>query len=466
LEEGRSLLALGRFEEAARALAATVAADPSVVDAHLQFGHALLALGRPLEAQAAFSAARQLAPKRAEAHDGLGIALHHAGFTAAATESLRAALDCDPTSDSAALNLGKVLLEVGELEEAVSWIEHALELNPRNGSAYLALVTFRLDRIDAQRVKAMAELADDPTSLPLLERIDLHFALGMAYEREGRLDAAFEHFRIGNALKRAIVPYDEAATLNLMTVTEQAFSSELFEHLRGCGEPSTRPLFIFGMPRSGTTLVEQLLAAHPQVVAGGELGIFGPVTKDVWSSMRAASLDELRGEFRQLGAAYLRASDALAGDAVRLLDTTLDNVQLAPLIAITLPNARMIHVVRDPLDTCFSCFATPFGGSQVPFSYDLGELGRYHATYARMMERWHEFVRPDRLLRVQYEQLVDDFETEARRIVTFCGLAWNDACRTASNFHLRQPLYRTAIGRGQRFRRYLGPLIEALTSAR
>jgi hypothetical protein len=183
-------------------------------------------------------------------------------------------------------------------------------------------------------------------------------------------------------------------------------------------------------------------------------------------------LAELRTEIRRIGECYLRDTDELAGTAVRLIDKSLDNFQVAPLLHVTLPNARMIHVQRNALDTCFSCFATLFRGRTLPFTYDLGELGRYYRSYAHLMERWLAFVPPDRLLTVSYERLVDHFEEEARRIVAFCGLAWDPAClafhtvrrpvRTASVLQVRRPLYRDSLGRAERFLAHLEPLTDAI----
>jgi hypothetical protein len=208
------------------------------------------------------------------------------------------------------------------------------------------------------------------------------------------------------------------------------------------------------------------------VSAAGEIGVLGPIVREMWPAMTASSIAELRAQVRLIGERYLRETGRFVERGTRLTDKTLEHVQLLPLIHVTLPNARIVHVNRDDLDTCFSCFATHFADHKVPFAYDLRELGTYYAQNVALMQRWRRFVSPERLLDVDYERLVGDFETEARRIVEFCGLPWDPSClafhearrpvRTASNLQVRQPLYRSALGRAQPFIPHLGPLIAAL----
>lgn len=444
---------------------------PQQAERHRNRGRDLIARGRLDDAVVALQHAIAISPNDPEALDALGVAYNHLGLADEAIASFRSALACDPSFANAACNLGEALIESGEIDEGTRFIERAIELNSADARAYLALMYASRGRVGRRHLETMLAIVQAGDALPHHQRVTLHFALGLALEREGRVDEAFRHLLAGNSLKRADVAYDEAAALEFLRSTEAAFTNPVLAELRDCGDPSERPVFIVGMPRSGSTLVEQILAAHPDVAAGGELNVLPQVVREVWPTMQASSTAELRSEIRGLGERYLRATDELAGNAARLTDKRLDSFQLAPLINLALPKARMIHVQRDRLDTCFSCFATAFVGSEIPFSYDLGELGRYYAAYDRMMERWHALVPPDRLFEVRYERLVADFEGEARRIVAFCGLPWDAAClefyqarrsvRTASKFQVRQPLYADAVGRAQRFSSHLGPLLEA-----
>ena len=408
----------------------------------------------------------------AVAHNERGVALLDSAHSDEAVAAFRLALAIDTTLASAAYNLGRALLEAGDLNEARTWLERAIEIEPANGSFYLPLIHGGFAQMQPGHVEAVVRLSAQLDSLPHAQRVDLHFALGYLYERRGRIADAFEHLRAGNALRRAHIVYDESAEGSFRHSIQEAFGNPVMESARGCGDRSERPVFIFGMPRSGSTLVEQVLAAHPQVDAAGEISVLGSIVRESASAMAPATVAELRAAIRGIGDRYLRATDVLVASGTRLTDKTLYNTHFAPLISVMLPNARMIHVRRDALDTCFSCFGTTFAHSQVPFSYDLGELGRYYRAYAGMMARWSALIPADRLLEVTYERFVGNFESEARRVVAFCGLEWDPAClnfhavrrpvRTASNVQVRRPLYSDSIGRARSFRPQLAPLIEAM----
>jgi hypothetical protein len=248
---------------------------------------------------------------------------------------------------------------------------------------------------------------------------------------------------------------------------------------RELGDPSTVPAFIVGMPRSGTTLVEQTLASHQAIFGAGERSELsqaierlngerfgaGPFPEAVWT---------MTGEkFRKMGAEYVAALHPLAPNAARITDKMPGNFLYLGLIRLILPNARIIHVRRDPVDTCLSCFSKLFKGEQA-FSYDLAELGRYHRSYQRLMAHWRSVLPEDAMLEVEYEALVRDFDTQARRIVAHCGLQWDPAClefyktsrpvHTASMVQVRQPIYHSSVGRWRPDPALLQPLLEALAT--
>ncbi len=468
-EQGDPLTAVDLFER-------SLQLDDASPSTHSRLGNLLLRLQRYDEARARFETGLARNADSAELLDGLGVALGLLGRSEEAVALHRRALICDAAYANAASNLGKSLLETGDVDEAMQWLDRAIALEPGNGSFYLPLVTGGSKGIRPAHVEAMKRLGSAIESLPLAERIDLHFALANVFEREGDAEHAFQHLLAGNAQKRAGIQYDEPRALAYVRSLETAFANPLLEELRGCGDPSERPIFIVGMPRSGSTLVEQLLAAHPAVSAAGEIGILGAIVREAWPAISASTIEQFRAQVRGIGERYLRETAGLLERGTRLTDKTLEHIQLLPLIHVMLPNARIIHIRRDDLDTCFSCFATCFAGQKVPFAYDLRELGAYYAQNTAMIERWRGFVPPERLLEVGYEELVSDFEAQARRIVEFCGLPWDPACltffaarrpvRTASNLQVRQPLYRSAVGRAQPFIPYLEPLIAALGQPR
>ena len=326
---------------------------------------------------------------------------------------------------------------------------------------------------EGDRHVALAEvLARDMASLPDEDQTHLHFALGRIYGDLGQYQQSFRHLVEGNALKRKQLAYDEAAVLARFDVTRSLFSAEVMEERAGLGDPSDAPVFILGMPRSGTTLVEQILASHPEVHGAGELGDF---------EIAVASLGDADGtppdvggeELRAIGARYVERVRALAPAARRITDKMPGNFRFAGLIHLALPNARIIHTSRDPVDTCLSCFSILFGGDQ-PYSYDLGELGRYYRAYASLMAHWRAVLPKGFMLEVRYEALVADFEPQARRIVAHCGLAWDNSCldfhtaarpvRTASSAQVRRPIYQSSVGRSRPYAGMLRPLLATLGS--
>jgi hypothetical protein len=334
----------------------------------------------------------------------------------------------------------------------------------------------------------MAALALDLSSLTPTEQIQLHFAFSKALSDVGEYDKSFDHLRRGNSLRRSQTFYDEVATLALFDRIRDVFTPQLMREKQGRGHPSDVPVFIVGMPRSGSTLVEQILASHPAVFGAGERDDFRSALRrsgaDSAASPFPESVRRLSGaQLSALGKSYLDQIEMVAASAMaprigkkvtmpeRITDKTLMHFTLLGLIRLTLPNAHIIHIRRNPIDTCLSCYSKLFD-DDLPFTYDLGELGRYYRGYRQLMEYWGS-VLPERwVLEVQYEALVQDFEVQARRIVAHCGIAWNDACldfhqtqraiRTASATQVRQPIYSSSIKRQRPNETLLSPLLIGL----
>jgi Sulfotransferase family len=293
----------------------------------------------------------------------------------------------------------------------------------------------------------------------------------------GKPENAFGQLLAGNALKRRQLTYNEAKALGAMNHAQAVFTSEYIRTRPNTGNPSSVPVFIVGMPRSGSTLVEQILASHSQVFGGGELRHFrraveGIRTERGGSTLVSAMTD---GDFRDLGARYLAEIERLAPGAARITDKMPGNFNLAGLIHLALPNASIIHTVRDPVDTCISCFSKLFGEGELTYTYDLAELGRYYRHYQALMAHWHHVLPPGRILDVHYEDVVADLEGQARRIIAHCGLEWDAHClafhrterpvRTASATQVRQPIYNSAIGRWRVHKPLIGALLAGLCIA-
>jgi hypothetical protein len=249
------------------------------------------------------------------------------------------------------------------------------------------------------------------------------------------------------------------------------FAAEMLRDKSCLGDPSAAPIFIVGMPRSGTTLIEQILASHPKVFGAGELREMANLAGHIGAAFPEAMPGLSGEELRRIGEQYVRSVTRLAPSAERITDKMPGNFSLAGLIHLALPNARIIHACRDARDTAFSCFSLLFSGT-LEFTYDLAELGRYYRAYLKLMGHWREVLPEGIMLEVQYEDVVGDLENQARRIIAHCGLEWDDAClsfyktersvRTASATQVRQPIYQSSIGRWRLHEEELGPLLREL----
>jgi len=473
---GAALMELGRHEEALVCLRKIIALDPRQPEPHNNLGLTLLQLGRSEAAMSAFEKALALKPDFVEALNNLGNTLGELERWEEAVRYFERALALEPGFADARYNLGKTLAELGRLEEARAAYEHAIVLTPKRPDIHISLSNIKRFQEGDPEIAAMEVLAQNEASLLEEERIDLHFAMAKAYDDLHWHALAFEHMKKGNVLKRASIAYDEKHELDRLAARAAVFTRDMIETRRGGGDPSELPVFILGMPRSGTSLVEQVLASHPRAFGAGELPFLSERSgtgKTEWESPeRVATLSD--EDLQQFGSRCVARLRSLAPQADRITDKMPGNFQHIGLIYLTLPQARIIHVRRDPRDTCLSCYSWLFE-SGLEFTYDLGELGRYYRAYEAMMAHWRAVLPEGAMLEVQYEALVGNFEEEARRILEHCGLEWDERClefhktkrrvRTASAVQVRQPLYKSSIGRWQPYKEQLRPLLDALGMA-
>ncbi len=319
---------------------------------------------------------------------------------------------------------------------------------------------------------ALKAIARDADHLAFQDRIELDFALGQALDEAGDPAEAFRFLAEGNALRRAQIGYDEAAALAELDAIEAAFTPELLAARAGRGDPTELPVFVVGMPRSGTTLIEQILASRPGVFAAGETAALpDALTAEPRLKFPRGLAKAPAKALDGIGARYAARLRAAAPDARRIVDKRPDNFRLIGLIRLVLPGARIVVARRDARDTCVSCFSKLFGPG-APYSFDLAELGRYHRAYDRLMAHWRALLPDGGMLEIDYEALVRDPETEGRRLLAFCGLEAGPGrleahraerrIRTASALQARQPIQTGAVGRWRRFEPFLGPLLEAL----
>jgi tetratricopeptide (TPR) repeat protein len=478
---GNALKHLGRLADAVIRYQHAITLNPAYAEAHGNLGNVLLDQGRFADAVARYECAIALRPELSELHYNLGNALEAQDKLAEAVTHYQRAIALRPGVAEVHNNLGNVLRDLGQLQDAQRAYETAIELAPRTGRFYRHLFETRRTVAADPHLAAMETLARDMPSLPVPEQIELHFALGKVHADLGEYSRAFSHFIEGNALRRRELVYDETETIGLMERIRAVFTPELMHEKRGLGDPAPEPVFIIGMPRSGTTLVEQILAGHPQVLAVGESREMQVAVAGLETDNSGPAFPEivpaLTGEaLRRSGGSYVDAVSPPGPETRlipggRIIDKMPGNFHFAGLIHLALPNARIIHVRRDPIDTCLSCFTQLFRVGQ-HHSYDQQELGRYYRAYDALMAHWDRVLPTGIMLEVRYEDVVADVEREARRIVAHCGLEWDSRCldfhaalrpvRTASAVQVRQPVYATSVGRWRSYGALLSPLIGAL----
>jgi tetratricopeptide (TPR) repeat protein len=442
IKRGEILSRLGRWEEALESLSRGSRLDPANEIALILRGDALKELGRFEEAAKCFRDASRIKPDYADAYDRLGL----------------------------------VLVDIGRFDEARRAHQQAVRLAPAKPGFYYNLLEVAASSDRDAISRSLLQLETDRNSLSINDQMILRFALGKSFKSHGDYRTAFQHFRKGNALKRAQTAYDEKATLADLENIVRLFTAKRLANHAGGGNPSDAPIFIVGMPRSGSTLIEQILASHPDVAAAGETRAFEEAAIEIGGPGLGALLDhldddeEFQRQIRRLGDVYLQRL-ARFGRARRVVNKMPDNFRMAGLIRLALPNAKIIHSKRNPIDTCVSCYESLFTET-IPYVYDLSELGRYYQRYSMLMDHWRSTLPADVFLEVTYEDLIADSETQMRRIVEHCGLSWHPRClefyknprpiRTASAIQVRRPLYTDAIKRWAPIGAELGPLVAAL----
>ena len=407
-------------------------------------------------------------------------ALHLSGLIAAdrqdsarARKLISKALELRPENGVIHNNMAGTLARLGDMELAETHYREAVHLLPKYVEALFNLsgiVKFTSD--DPLFEQAAALLSAGGWSDKDL--CFLHFALGKMFDDIGDHDRAFAHYLQGNAAKGAY--FSPQYQHGFVKAQIKAFPATLIKKLKGLGTESDLPVFVVGMPRSGTTLVEQILASHPQVHGAGELPDIGTIASTIpkhlpdGASYPAGISKAPEGLLKGFGESYLKRVRELAPDAKRIVDKMPVNFNHLGLIATMFPNAQIIHCRRDALDTCLSCYFQNFANGQ-NYAFDLVHLGLYYRWYERLMAHWNR-VLPGRIFEVSYEELVAKPKKVAPALVGHCGLEWDPACiefhkserpiKTASRWQVRQPLYKTSIKRAKPYKKHLAPLIEIL----
>jgi tetratricopeptide (TPR) repeat protein len=455
----------GRLEEARLAFQQATQCEPNNFSAHSHLAAALADLQRLEEATNALDRAEILSPNSASVHEVRGLIQLRSGRGALAVDSFRRAIEIAPESASGWINLGHALRQTGRFTEAAECFRQILARQPGAVQAY-SLMSGVGATADAGEIDRLTARVDDPKT-PIRDRAVLGFVLGKILDDADRFDEAFSRYARANSLvlqmrHAAGERYDGDEFARRVDDSIAMFTPSFFSCPRDWAEPSELPVFIVGMPRSGTSLVEQIAASHPDVFGAGELRDIGNIASSLsFTQFEPGSINEAAG--KQLDRLRL-----LGGSALRVIDKMPANVEHLGLIATLFPSARVIFCRRDPRDTCLSCFFQQFEAGNL-YSFDLIHCGRHHAQTDRFIAHWLK-VLPLRMLQVQYEDLVADLEGQSRRIINFLDLPWNPACldfhrtertvQTASDWQVRQPIYTRSVGRWRNYERHLGPLIE------
>jgi tetratricopeptide (TPR) repeat protein len=467
-----TLTRLGELDEALRVIEPLIAERPRFADAYLvranirsfrqEFGLAL----------ADYERALALRPNSVDALIGRGAALNQINRLPEALACFDQAIALGGDGEARGLAArGAALAEAGETEEARQALRRATEGGANSGGAWQSFVDLvKFEAGDPAFAAMEARLAEVELRLPG-EAQSLHFALAKAYLDVGDSARAFAHLDAGARMKRAQFAYSADANRARNAAIAAAFSAETFERFAGAGSRARAPIFVVGMPRSGTTLIEQILASHPAIHGAGELHALPHIAAEIGGlpdGLGALTADDLAG----LGDDYLTRAGAPPAGKTRVVDKLPGNFVYLGLIRLILPEAQIIHVRRDAIDTCLSCYSKNFRGPNLPYTNDQTELGLFYRDYDKLMAHWRTSLPATHFLEVDYEAVVDDLEGQARRMIAFLGLAWDSAClefhrtkrpvRTASLNQVRKPIYRASVGRWRAHAAFLGPLIKAL----
>jgi tetratricopeptide (TPR) repeat protein len=464
---GAALFKLGRYPEAEEILRRTVRMHPNFAGANSNLGNLLRCRGgHAAESEIWLRCAIKLNPKLLDARNNLGLTLAFLGRLTEAKAQFKKVLKIAPQNADALFGMGHVAAIEGSFRVAESMLKRALEVNPKLPSAIAAMASLRkMTPADKAWLDAAEQIASSRISP--LEEADVRFAIAKYYDDVEDYKKAFQNYQRANELqKAAAADYDRDARKALVEDLMRAYTRETLAHIEPPASDSSKPVFVVGMPRSGTSLVEQIIASHPDAKGAGELGFWSNEIQERETVTRRGLLDE--SVRKTLAGDYLRALVARSGDALRIVDKALNSDHLGVIHSV-FPNARFIYVQRDPIDTCLSCYFQKFS-TDLEFAMDLSDLAHYYREHRRLMEHWRAVLPQGAILDVPYAELVVDQEGWTRKILDFLDLEWSESCldfqkthrpvATASYWQVRQPIYKDSVARWRKYEKFIGPLLE------
>ncbi len=450
--------------------------SPSQIPLWILLGMLLHESDRPEEAIACYQRVVDIEPGNASAWSGLGADYAQIGEMEKSAAAYARSVALQPGLPGIHMSYAHVLKALGQQPEALREYRAAIALKPDFGEVYWSMANLKVFRFEPKEVAAMEEQLKRE-DLPESANVHFRFALGKAYEDAGEFDRAWAHYHSGNQRQRPLVSYDPVGFESRHEQIAEVFSREFLERYAGQGFASDAPIFIVGLPRSGSTLIEQILASHSQVEGTLELPTLGEIAVSTGRYRREdreypEAVRHLRGrDFRAYGERYIEETRVYRTTGrPRFTDKLPNNFSHVGFAHLILPNARFINARRHPLDSCLGSYKQLFGKGQ-HFTYDMNELALYYRQYHETMKHWHR-VLPGKVLDVHYEETVGNFEAQVRRILAHCGLPFEEAClrfhetqrpvRTASSEQVRQPLYTRALGTWRHYEKHLEPWREEL----
>jgi tetratricopeptide (TPR) repeat protein len=462
---GNALRDLGRLDEAVACFRRALEIQPTVPEIYNNLGNALLDLTQLTEAESSYRQALVLKPEYATAFVGLSMTLRKMGRSDEAEDSCRRAVELSPGNTDALTFMAEFLADRGDFAGAERLFRQAISSDPELPVAWAGIPRYRkMSSADADWLAAAKRLIGK--GLPVRHEISLRFSIGKYYDDVQDYEQAFAHYRRANDLVRQYgLKYDRQRLSQLVDRKIALYDSMWLDRERSGAATSQRPVFVIGMPRSGTTLIEQILASHPAGFGAGELSYWNTVAANYEPSVSAANANP--GALSTYGEGYLGLLQRLAPDALRVVDKMPANFMNLGLMHAALPEARIIHIRRHPFDTCLSIYFQNFS-TALPYANDLEDLAHYYSEYLRMIAHWRAVLPADRLLEIQYESLIDEPEVWSRRLVEFIGLPWDPRClefhtisrsvTTASKWQVRQKISKSSVDRWRNYEQHIGPL--------
>ena len=453
--------------------------EPKNTEWLLQKGSCLVRLQQMEELKSLVEHLSSHTMKSAYESSAMGMLLTQLGQREEAVQHYEKAAALDPNEAKHYYNIGCLLRTLGDFESAEQNLDHAISLNPIDYESHKIRSDIRQQTPADNHVETLEKLVDSDID-EKKAKVHICYALAKELEDLGESERSFHYLKMGSDIRRRYMQYNVQRDLDTFASLQKTFNADLFKNTRG-GDSNSEAIFVLGLPRTGTTLVERVLSSHSDVFAAGELNNFAlQMTNLVRAEGTNEKIDRdelialsAKLNFSKLGEAYIKSTRPLTGHTARFIDKMPLNYLYVGLIHLALPNSKIIILQRDPMDTCYAIYKQLFVDAY-PFSYDLKDLAKYYAAYHELMEHWNT-VLPGVIHTIKYEEVVNDLEKETRRLLEYCGLEWQAQClqfhenkeasTTASTAQVRQPVYQSSVGKWRNYEKQLQPIVEILNQA-